>query len=127
VDALLDDEGLEALRRSADVEPEIIERYTDAATEGWAFGAPYRATVRARVELTLPQGKQAVYRDSVRAGMQDLIASIRDPQHTPEVTAADARNSLAVALAAARAAEMDAWERISYGGGQPDETTSPSR
>ncbi|MFQ6102567.1 MAG: Gfo/Idh/MocA family protein [Anaerolineae bacterium] len=112
VDALLDDEGLEGLRRWAGAEPEIIERYTGAATEGWALGAPYRATVRARAELTLPQGKQAVYRDSVRVGMQDLIAAIRDPQHTPEVTAADGRNSLAVALAATRAAETGVWETI---------------
>ncbi|GAG51413.1 unnamed protein product, partial [marine sediment metagenome] len=131
-EALLDDEGLEALRgwdfgepsgrasgrglsRAAGGEPEIVERYTGAATEGWAFGAPYRATVRARLELTLSQGKQAVYRDSVRAGMQDFIAAIRDPQHTLEVTVDDGRNSLAVALAATRAAETGTWETISYG------------
>jgi predicted dehydrogenase len=80
--------------------------------EGWAFGAPYRVAVRASVELTLPQGKQAVYQDSIRAGMQDFIAAIRDPQHTPEVTAADGRNSLAIALAATRSAETGVWETI---------------
>ncbi|HIC94537.1 MAG TPA: Gfo/Idh/MocA family oxidoreductase [Anaerolineae bacterium] len=114
VDALLDDQGMEALHRWAGVEPEIVERYAGAATEGWALGAPYRATVRAHVELTLPEGKQAVYRASVRAGMEDLIAAIRDPQHRPEVTAADGRNSLAVALAATRAAEMGVWESIDF-------------
>jgi predicted dehydrogenase len=114
VDALLDDEGLEAFRRWAGVEPEIIERYTGASMEGWAFGAPYRVAVRASVELTLPQGKQAVYQGSIRAGMQDFIAAIRDPQHTPEVTAADGRNSLVVALAATHAAETGAWETIDF-------------
>lgn len=115
VEALLDDEGLETLYQWAGVEPEIVERYTGSGTEGWASGTPYRVTVRARVELTLPEGKQAVYRESVRAGMQDFIAAIRDPQHTPEVTPADGRNSLAVALAATRAAETGVWEPISYG------------
>lgn len=114
VEALLDDQRMEALRRWAGVEPEIVERYTGAAAEGWAFGAPYRAAVRARVELTLPEGKQAVYRHSIRAGMQDFIAAIRDPQHSPEVTAIDGRNSLAVALAATRAAETGAWETIDF-------------
>ena len=100
--------------RWAGVEPEIVERYVGAATEGWACGAPYRATARARVELTLPEGKQAAYRDSIRAGMRDLIAAIRDPQHRPEVTAADGRDSLGVALAATRAAETGAWETIDF-------------
>jgi predicted dehydrogenase len=117
VDALLDDAGLEALRHWAGAEPEIVERYTGSATVGWALGAPYRATARARVELTLSEGKQAVYRASVRAGMQDFVAAIRDPQHTPEVTVADGRNSLAVALAATRAAETGCWETISHEGG----------
>ena len=100
--------------RWAGVEPEIVERYAGAAAEGWACGAPYRATARARVELTLPEGKQAAYRHSIRAGMGDLIAAIRDPQHRPEVTAIDGRNSLAVALAATRAAETGAWETIDF-------------
>jgi len=99
--------------RWAGVEPEIVERYAGAATEGWACGAPYRATARARVELRLPEGKQAAYRHSIRAGMGDLIAAIRDPQHRPEVTA-DGRDSLAVALAATRAAETGAWETMDF-------------
>jgi predicted dehydrogenase len=70
VGALLDDEGLEIFRRWAGVEPEVIERYTGAAMEGWAFGAAYHITVRAYVELTLPEGKQAVYRDSIQAQLQ---------------------------------------------------------
>jgi predicted dehydrogenase len=117
VDALLDDEGLKALRHWAGIKLEIVERYTGSAIEGWALGAPYRATVRARTELTLPEGKQAVYLASVRAGMQDFIAAIRDPQYTPEITAADGRNSLAVALATTRAAETGVWERIPHKGG----------
>jgi predicted dehydrogenase len=46
--------------------------------------------------------------------MQDFIAAIRDPQHTPEVTAADGRNSLAIALAATRSAETGVWEVIDF-------------
>ena len=81
-----------------------------------AYGLGRQPEGWARVELTLPEGKQAVYVESVRAGMQDFIAAIRDPQHTPEVSPADGRNSLAVALAATRAAETGVWEAISYGG-----------
>jgi hypothetical protein len=53
-----------------------------------------------------------VYRESVRAGMQDFIAAIRDPRHTPDVTPADGRGSLAVALAATCAAETALWEAM---------------
>jgi predicted dehydrogenase len=113
VDGLVDEAGMEALRRWAGVEPEIVERYTGVATEGWAFGAPYRAVARVRVEQRLPEGKPAVYRASVRANMEDFIAAIRDPRHTLEVTPADGRTSLAVALTATRAAETGVWEIIS--------------
>ena len=127
VEALLDDEDLEAFRRWAGVEIEIVERYTDGETAGWASGAVYRVTARARVELTLPQGKQTVYREAIRAGMQDLIAAIREPRHTPEVTATDGRHSLAIAVAAIRASETGTWETISYGGDPSNETATPSR
>jgi predicted dehydrogenase len=114
VDALVDDEGLENLRIWAGAEPEIVERYQDAATHGWALGTPYRVAARARVELSLPEGKQAVYSDSIRAGMQDLVNAIRCPEHVPQVTPADARASLAVALAATRAATTGRWEEVPY-------------
>jgi hypothetical protein len=112
LEALVDDQGLETIRNWAGAEPEIIERYSGAATEGWAFGGPYHVTARVRAELTLPQGKMPAYAECVRVGMQDFIAAIRNPQHTPEVKPLDGRNSLAVAAAAARAAETGRWEII---------------
>jgi len=112
VDGLVDEEGLALLRGWAGGEPEVVERYADAATGGWACGAPYRAVARVRVEQALPEGKQAVYRASVRANMEDFVAAIRDPAHIPQVTPADGRDSLAVALAATRAAATGTWEAI---------------
>jgi len=112
VDALVDEERLETLRDWAGGEVEVIERYAGAAAEGWAFGGPYRAVARVRVEKGLPEGKTAVYRASVRAGMEDLVQAVRDPRHALEVTAADGRDSLAVALAATRAAKTGRWEAI---------------
>jgi len=127
VEALLDDEGLETIRRWAGVEPQIVERYAGPEREGWAFGAPYSASARIRIELALPQGKQAVYRDSVRAGMSDFIAAIRDSRHKPEVTADDGRSSLAVALAATRAAETGKWEMVSDQTSEVSETSEVAR
>jgi predicted dehydrogenase len=118
VEALVDNQGIETVDRWARegirAELQILEQYTGADTEGWAFGAPYHADARVRVELELPQDRLEVYADSVRAGMLDLLAAIRDPAHALEVTALDGRNSLAVALAASRAAGSGCWENVQH-------------
>ncbi|MGH8248401.1 MAG: hypothetical protein ACREUU_18435, partial [Gammaproteobacteria bacterium] len=105
LEALVDEEGPQAIRAWAECEPEIIERYSRAAAEGWSFGAPYNVAARLRLALDLPEGKSAVYRASIREALLDLIRSVEEPQHTLEITPEAARRSLAVALAAVQAAE----------------------
>jgi predicted dehydrogenase len=54
-----------------------------------------------RLRVTLRQtDRTAEYGAAVRAGMEDLVRAIREPDYTPLVTPADAVSSLAVALAA---------------------------
>lgn len=112
LDALVDDEGVDIVRGWAGVEPEVLERYTGPAQEGWAFGGPYRVSARLRVELALPHAKMGAYTEAIRAGMQDLIAAVRDPHHTLVVTPMDGWKSLAVALAAVRASQTGCWEDV---------------
>lgn len=56
--------------------------------------------------------RQAAYRSAVVDGMRDLIAKHRGPSHRMVVSARDARDSLALALAARRAVEGGGSERI---------------
>ncbi len=112
VDALVDEEGLELLREWAGTDLNIVERYTGSFTGGWAYGGPYRATARARVELTLPQGKFPAYREAVRANMSDFVRAVRDPEYLPEITFEDGRTSLAAAVAATRAERSGGWEKV---------------
>ena len=112
VEALLDEPGLETLREWAGRDPLILERYSGEQAQGWAFGAPYRATVRLRVELDLPDGKLDVYRESIRSAMTDLIHSIQDREYIPAVTHQDALVSLAVAQAATSATQSGKWEPV---------------
>jgi hypothetical protein len=58
-----------------------------------------------RVQATLggAAAKEHVYRESVRAGIADLVAAVRNG-HDPLVTTHDAWQSLATAIAARQAA-----------------------
>lgn len=112
VEGMVDEEGLEWLRSWSEVELQIVDRYTGKSQNGWAFGGPYQVSARVRVNWELREGKEAVYREAVRAGMADFVTAIRDPEHMPEVKPSDGRESLAVALAATRAAEFGTWEPI---------------
>jgi predicted dehydrogenase len=51
--------------------------------------------------------RTAEYRGAVRAGMEDLVRAIREPDYTPLVTAEDAFSSLALALAAQNAIDTE--------------------
>lgn len=112
VEALLDEASLEVFQDWAAGEVQVLERYSGDQVRGWSSGAPYRATVRARAEFDLPQGKLAVYQESIRAAMADLITSIRIKEHVPTVSARDALASLAVAESATRAAQSGKWEPV---------------
>lgn len=112
VDALVDDQGHQMIRDWAGGEPEVLERYSGDQTQGWAFGEPYRATARLKVELSLPQGKLEVYRESIRAAMSDLIASIHDKRRSPSISVQEAWTSLAVAESATMADLTGKWELV---------------
>jgi predicted dehydrogenase len=56
--------------------------------------------------------RQAAYRSAIVDGMRDLVAKHREPSHRMVVSAHDARESLALALAARRAVEGGGRERI---------------
>lgn len=100
LDALVDDQGFEDIRRCLGAEPEVVERYDGATGVGWAFGGPYRVSRRVRATVELPEAKGDVYAGLIRGGLEDLIRAIRDPGHTLQVTPEDGRASLAVAVAA---------------------------
>jgi predicted dehydrogenase len=65
-----------------------------------------------RFEVPFPDRSQA-YQWAIVDGMRDLIASHRDRRHVMIVSAQDARDSLALALAARRAAETGATVQLS--------------
>ena len=73
-------------------------------------GRPGRWDLHLRATLGGQAAKPRVYRESVRAGLADLLAAIADGGQ-PLVTPADAWRSLAVALAAQEAADTGAAAR----------------
>ena len=62
-------------------------------------GKFYAVTARVRIHQNLG-GPTPVYRQAVQDAMADFAAAVRDPSHTPLVTAGDGAASLRVALAA---------------------------
>jgi predicted dehydrogenase len=62
-------------------------------------------------EVRFPD-RQDAYRSAIVDGMRDLVAKHRGPSHRMVVSAHDARDSLALALAARRAVEEGGSERI---------------
>jgi predicted dehydrogenase len=55
------------------------------------------ATMR-RLTATLPEGKAAVYRAAIQAGMTDLARAVRNPRHTLSVTGTHGLDSLRMAV-----------------------------
>lgn len=49
-----------------------------------------------------PEGKSAVYRACIQAGMSDLARAVREPEHSLSVTGQEALNSLRLAVQASR-------------------------
>ena len=66
--------------------------------------APYLVGVRqpatSRLMSVAPEGKSAVYRACIQAGLRDLAHAVRDPAHRLVVTGQDGRDSLRMALEA---------------------------
>lgn len=88
--------------------PTSIEIQTDAATEDLMPYLPGEAepaqstssgTMR-RLISRAPEGKSAVYRACIQAGMRDLALAVRDPQHQLSVTGQEGYNSLRLAVQA---------------------------
>jgi hypothetical protein len=53
-----------------------------------------------RIVSRAPEGKSAVYRTCIQAGMADLARAVRDPQHQLSVTGQEGYNSLRLAVEA---------------------------
>jgi predicted dehydrogenase len=81
-------------------------------------GQPGRWDVILRATLGGQAAKGRVYRESVRAGLADLVAAVAEGR-PPAVTAADAWTSLAAALAGQQAAATGAAARPARLPGQP--------
>ena len=66
--------------------------------------APYLPGVQqpaeSRLKSTAPEGKSAVYRACIQAGMRDLAQAVRDPTHALVVTGRDGYDSLKMAVEA---------------------------
>jgi predicted dehydrogenase len=108
IDAWVDENGLAALQAIPLTKAvHVVETYVGEGRRGVAGGRPYDVAAHVRATVTLPEGKQAVYRRSVQLAMGDLVAAIADPAHTPQVTAQDGLTSLALALSADRAAHRE--------------------
>lgn len=106
VEALLDED---AIARLSDLFPnsqiETLERFEGdrriARHRGQTSTIDRRILLRSRV----PDDKQTIYGQALRALMEDFIESIREPQTPPLVTAEDGRAALALALEADRIAK----------------------
>jgi predicted dehydrogenase len=61
---------------------------------------------RTRIVATLVEGKTAVYKASIQAGMRDLALAVRSPDHALSVTGAHGLNSLRMAVEAERLGKM---------------------
>lgn len=121
LEAWVDDEGLAALREVAEnkeglrianeaplestfMKLQIVESFPNGSTMcGHGEDRQVTQHIRLIAELGGEDAKPLVYEQSVRAGMADLLDSIRTG-HAPCVPTADAWNSTAVAIAARQAA-----------------------
>ncbi|MBI5666536.1 MAG: Gfo/Idh/MocA family oxidoreductase [Chloroflexi bacterium] len=77
------------------VEPETLRHYLPGqVAESERVGSQHRVCAFA------PEGKSAIYRASIQAGMRDLARAVRNPAHTLAVTGQDGLDSLRLAVQA---------------------------
>lgn len=113
VDAFVDADGLSYLQETAAAgrlpvgaglnapicaSLDVVEDYQGAGGVMKGRGRDRQVTHHVRLRLTCPEGKQATYVRAIQAGMLDFARSIREADHNPEVTLAQAISSLSLAL-----------------------------
>ena len=99
LEAIVTDEGYEGLQTLMTVGVSDPKDFPPEGRDVRGNGKTYH--VRQKVWGTRSLGDPtAVYRRAVQDAMADFAAAVRDPAHTPLVTAADGAASLGVALAA---------------------------
>ena len=93
---IVDDQSLAGLQALMPVEVVPAPEFP-ATVRG--SGKPYAVTHRIRASVSLG-GPTPVYLKAEQDAMADMARAVRDPSHTPLVTALDGASSLRVALAA---------------------------
>src|SRR5262249_39776469 len=87
--------------------PTSLELTTPVARSAWEGHLPGMVDYmilpdgRTRARAIAPQGKSALYRECIQAGMRDLVEAIHYPERQLRVTGDDALQSLRVAAEAA--------------------------
>lgn len=102
--AMVNQSELDDLEGRLDRIPDRLSPMSDEDCCGWASGEEYEVKYLVEFEVELSEGKQAVYQQCVKRAMLDLLEMIRNPAHTPRVTAQDGLCALQTALAAGRSA-----------------------
>ncbi len=106
--AIVDDAGREGLASVLPIEA-VTGDDTPPTVRG--NGKTYAVTARVRAHQSLG-GPTPVYRRAVQDAMADFARAVRDPSHTPLVTAQDGAASLRVARAARESAERENPSRL---------------
>jgi len=103
--AMLNQPELDHLKERFNQDPCLLSTLADKNRVGWASGNVYEVKYIAEFDMTLKEGKQAVYQQCVKRAMLDLLQLSRKADFAPRVTAGDALYALQTALAVNRAAD----------------------
>lgn len=98
------EQGYVTLREWVPTSIEITTPLDARALANYLPGAPLpQPDAPGRVVSYAPEGKSAVYRAAIQAGMRDLALAVRDPAHRLAVTGQEGYESLRLAVAATSA------------------------
>lgn len=111
LNAIISDDDLTGLRRVLPVTIVDDEDFSGAGLEVRGGGQTFRVQHRVHARETLAD-ITPVYRKAVGDALVDLVAAIHDPTHRRLVTAEDGAQSLNVARAARRSAELGSPQEI---------------
>lgn len=111
LNAIVSDDDLTGLRRVLTVTVVDDEDFPGAGLEVRGGGQTFRVRHRVHARETLA-AITPVYRKAVGDALADLVAAIQDPSHRRLVTAEDGAQSLNVALAARRSAELGGSQEV---------------
>jgi predicted dehydrogenase len=100
LDALVDEATYARLAAVPGLALTTTDEYAGQERAARGHGYAMQVTRRVRGELRHTASKEDVYRDQVRAALDDLVAAMADPAHRPRATLADGIASLEVAVRA---------------------------